>query len=159
MSPLSNSVYSSVFMYNPYVLTRPYWHLTFMASIEPHCISCVLHDISILIMWFGDRARVCGMDASTSRQKWTRRYSLTNYPMTKRQTMDYKYRDSWEGLGEKNCQQSNALLARVTAHALLLLLALPHDFIKHTGLNLCVRYVIQGLASRGSFLTLVLFKY
>jgi len=52
MSPLSNSVYSSVFTYNPYVLTRPYRHLTFVALIELHRITCVSHDISILIVGF-----------------------------------------------------------------------------------------------------------
>ena len=36
MSPSSNSVYSSVFTYNPYVLTRLYRHLTFVALIGPH---------------------------------------------------------------------------------------------------------------------------
>jgi len=56
MSLLSNSVYSSVFTYNPYVLTRPYQHLTFIASIEPHQITCISHDINILIVGFGDRA-------------------------------------------------------------------------------------------------------
>ena len=63
MSPSSNSVYSSVFTYNPYVLTRPYRHLTFVASIEPHRIICVSH-ISVSI----DRARVCRMD-TPSRKK------------------------------------------------------------------------------------------
>ena len=40
MGPLSNSVYSSVFVYNSNVLTRPYQHLTTKASIEPHHITC-----------------------------------------------------------------------------------------------------------------------
>ena len=70
MSPSSNSVYSSVFTYNPYVLTRPYRHLTFVASIEPHRITCISHDISVSI----DRARACRMD-TPSRQKQTRRSS------------------------------------------------------------------------------------
>ena len=80
MSPSSNSVYSSVFTYNPYVLTRPYRHLTFVASIEPHCITCISHDISVLI----DRARACRMD-TPCRQKRSRRSStkvswlLTNF--------------------------------------------------------------------------------
>ena len=80
MSPSSNSVYFSVFTYNPYVLTRPYRHLTFVASIEPHRITCVSHDISVSI----DRARACRMD-TPSRQKRTRRSStkvswlLTNF--------------------------------------------------------------------------------
>ena len=57
MSPLSNSVYSSVFTYNPYsyVLTRPYQHLTTKTLIEPHHITCVSLDISILIVRFGDQ--------------------------------------------------------------------------------------------------------
>jgi len=67
MSPSSNSVYSSVFTYNPYVLTRPYRHLTFVASIEPHRITCVSHDISVSI----DQARACRMD-TPNRQKRTR---------------------------------------------------------------------------------------
>ena len=80
MSPSSNSVYSSVFTYNPYVLTRPYRHLTFVASIEPHRITCVSHDISVSI----DRARACRMD-TPSHQKRTCRSStkvswlLTNF--------------------------------------------------------------------------------
>ena len=80
MSPSSNSVYSSVFTYNPYVLTRPYRHLTFVASIEPYRITCVSHDISVSI----DRARACRMD-TPNRQKHTRRSStkvswlLTNF--------------------------------------------------------------------------------
>ena len=49
MSPLSNSVYSSVFTYNPNVLMRPYQHLPTKASIEMHHITYVLLDISILI--------------------------------------------------------------------------------------------------------------
>ena len=51
MSPLSNSVYSSVFTYNPYVLT--YQHLTTKPLIELHHIKCVSLDISILIVRFG----------------------------------------------------------------------------------------------------------
>ena len=75
MSPSSNSVYSSVFTYIPYVLTRPYQHLTFVASIELHHITCVSHDISVSVVGFGDRAHVCRMDTPTSRQKRTRRPS------------------------------------------------------------------------------------
>ena len=70
MSPSSNSVYSSVFTYNPYVFTRPYQHLTFVASIEPHRITCISHDISVSI----DRACACRMD-TPSCQKRTRRLS------------------------------------------------------------------------------------
>ena len=66
MSPLSNSVYSSVFMYNPNVLTRPYRYLTTKASIEPHHITCILLDISILIVTFGDQACACSADTPTS---------------------------------------------------------------------------------------------
>ena len=69
MSPLSNPVYSSVFTYNPNVLTRPYQHLTTKASIEPHHIMCVSLDISILIVRFGDQARVCKVDTPMSHQK------------------------------------------------------------------------------------------
>ena len=52
MSLLSNSVYSSVFTYNPNVLMRPYRHLTTKASIEPHHIMCVTLDISVFIVRF-----------------------------------------------------------------------------------------------------------
>ena len=51
MSPSSNSVYSSVFTYNPYVLIRPYRHLTFMALIGPHWIMCVSHLIVAFQLW------------------------------------------------------------------------------------------------------------
>ena len=50
MSPLSNSVYSSVFTYTLNVLTRPYRHITTKASIELHHLICVLLDISVLIV-------------------------------------------------------------------------------------------------------------
>ena len=66
MSPSGNSVYSSVFMYNPNVLTRWYQHLTTKASIEPHHITCVTPYISAFIVRFGDRACVCRVDATTS---------------------------------------------------------------------------------------------
>jgi len=56
MSPLSNSEYSSIFMYNPYVLTRSYRNVTFVALIVPHHITCILHDISISIVGVGDQA-------------------------------------------------------------------------------------------------------
>ena len=55
MSSLSNSVYSSVFTYNPNVLTRRFRHLTTKASIEPHHITCVTLDISVLIVRFGNQ--------------------------------------------------------------------------------------------------------
>ena len=71
MSPLSNSAYSSVFMYNPRVLTRPYRHLTTKALIELHHITCVSLDISVLMVRFGDRAHVCRIDTPTSCQKQT----------------------------------------------------------------------------------------
>ena len=73
MSPLSNSVYSSVFTYNPNVLMRRYRQLTTKASIEPHHIMCVTPYISVLIVRFGDRARACRVDTPTS-------YSRTNLP-------------------------------------------------------------------------------
>ena len=57
MSLLSNLVYSSVFTYKPYVLTRPYRHLTTKALIEPHHIMCV--SLDILIVRFGDQAHAC----------------------------------------------------------------------------------------------------
>ena len=66
MSPLSNSVYSSVLTYNPNVLTRWYWHLTTKALIELHHITCVSLDISVFIVRFGDRARACRVDTPTS---------------------------------------------------------------------------------------------
>ena len=66
MSLLSNSVYSSVFTYNPNVLTRWYRHLTTKALIEPHQIMCVTLDISVFIVRFGDRAHTCRVDTPTS---------------------------------------------------------------------------------------------
>ena len=66
MSPLSNSVYSSVFTYNPNVLTRQYRHLTTKASIEPHHMTCVTLDISVFTVRFGDQARACRVDTPTS---------------------------------------------------------------------------------------------
>ena len=71
MSPLSNSVYSSVFMYNPNVLTRQYRHLTTKALIEPHQIMCVTLNISVFIVRFGDRARTCRVDTPTSFREQT----------------------------------------------------------------------------------------
>ena len=68
MSPLSNSVYFSVFTYNPNVLTRQCRHLTTKALIELHHIMCVSLDISVLIARFGDQARVCRVDTPTSHQ-------------------------------------------------------------------------------------------
>ena len=52
MSPLSNSVYFGVFVYNPYVLNKPYQHLTFVASIGPHRITLVSHNIRVLLWDF-----------------------------------------------------------------------------------------------------------
>ena len=69
MSPLSNSVYSSVFTHNSYVLTRPYQQLTTKALIELHYITCVSLDISTLIVRFGDRACAYRVDTPTSHQK------------------------------------------------------------------------------------------
>ena len=66
MSPLSNSVYSSVFTYNPNVLTRRYQYLTTKSLIEPHHIMCVTLDISVFIVRLGDRARACRVDTPTS---------------------------------------------------------------------------------------------
>ena len=66
MSPLSNSVYSSVFMYNPNVLMRRYRHLTAKASIEPYHITCITLDISVLIVRFGDQAHAYRVDTPTS---------------------------------------------------------------------------------------------
>ena len=97
MSPLSNSVYSSVFMYNPNVLTRRYRHLTTKASIEPHDITCVTLDISVLIVRFGDRAHACRVDTPTSHQNELAALQqkflgyLTNCLITMRQMMDYPY--------------------------------------------------------------------
>ena len=71
MNLLSNSVYSSVFTYNPNVLMRPYRHLTAKASIEPHHITCISLEINVLIVRFGDRASVCSVDTPTSHQKRT----------------------------------------------------------------------------------------
>ena len=51
-------------MCNPYVLTRPYWHLTFVVLIELHWIMCFTYNniIRIQFVGFGDNARVCKMD-------------------------------------------------------------------------------------------------
>ena len=67
--PLSNSVYSSVFTYNPHVLTRSYRYLTIRTSIEPHHIMCISLDINALIARFGDQVCVCKLDTLTSHQK------------------------------------------------------------------------------------------
>ena len=75
MSPLSNSVYSSVFTYNPNVLTRWYQHLTAKASIEPHSITCITLDIIVLMVRFGDRARACRVDTLQAIRERTRRPS------------------------------------------------------------------------------------
>ena len=56
MSPLSNSVYSSVFPYNPNVLMRQYQHLTTKSLIELHHITCVTLDNSVFIVRFGGQA-------------------------------------------------------------------------------------------------------
>ena len=66
MNPLSNSVYSSVFTYNPNVLTRRYRHLTTKASTEPHHITWVTLNISVFIVRFGDQARLCRLDTPTN---------------------------------------------------------------------------------------------
>ena len=66
MSPLSNSVYSSVFTYNPNVLMRRYQYLTTKALIEPHQITCVTLNISVFIVRFGDRACARCVDIPTS---------------------------------------------------------------------------------------------
>ena len=62
MNPSNNSVYFSVFTYNPYVLTRWYQHLTTKASMQPHHIMCVSLDIGILIVRFGDQTCMCIVD-------------------------------------------------------------------------------------------------
>ena len=67
----SNSVYSSVFTYNSNVLTRPHWHLTTKALIEPYHITCVSLNISVLIVRFEDQICVCSVDTPTSHQRWT----------------------------------------------------------------------------------------
>ena len=77
MSPLGNSVYSSVLTYNLNVLARPYRHLTTKALIEPHRITCISLDISVLIMRFGNQARTCSVDTPMSHQK------RTHLPLTK----------------------------------------------------------------------------
>ena len=77
MSLLRNAVYSSVFRYNPNVLMRPYRHLTTKASIEPNHITCILLDISILNVRFGDKACACKVDTPMSHQK------QTDHPSTK----------------------------------------------------------------------------
>ena len=51
------------------MLTRPYWHLTTKASIEPHHITCVSLDINVLIVRFEDQARTCSVDTPVSDQK------------------------------------------------------------------------------------------
>ena len=63
MSPLSTSVYSSVFTYNPNVLTRRNRQLTTKTSIELHHVTCVLLDTSDLFVRFGDLAHSCRVQA------------------------------------------------------------------------------------------------
>ena len=70
MSPLSNSVYSSVFTYNPNVLTRQYRHLTTKALIEPHHIMCIT--ICVLMVRFGDRSLACRVDTLRAIRQQTR---------------------------------------------------------------------------------------
>ena len=84
MSLPSNSVYSSVFTYNPNVLTRPYRHLTTKALIELHHITRVSLDISVLTVGFGDRACACRVDTPKRLQKQS-----CHYLITMRQMMDY----------------------------------------------------------------------
>ena len=69
MSLLSNSVYPSIFTYNPNVLMRQYRHLTTKALIEPHYITCASLDISVLIVRFGDLAHMCRVDTPMSHQQ------------------------------------------------------------------------------------------
>ena len=72
MSLSNNSVCSSVFTYNPYVLTRPYQHLTIMDMIGLHLITWVSHNIqsiSVSIVGFGDCACTCKMDIPMSCHK------------------------------------------------------------------------------------------
>ena len=98
MSPLSNSVCSSVFTYNPNVLTRRYQHLTTKGLMEPHHITCVTFDISVFIVRFGDQACACRVDTPTSHPRtnlppFNKKFLgyLTNCLITMRQTMDYPY--------------------------------------------------------------------
>ena len=76
MSPSSTSVYSSVFMYNPNVLTRRYRHLTTKGLIEPHRLTCFSLDISVLIVRFGNQAHMYRVDTPTSHHKQTRYPSI-----------------------------------------------------------------------------------
>ena len=62
-------------MYNPYVFTMPYQHLTCIDAVEQHRIICTSHDISILIVAFGDHACTCKMDILMRCQK------QTHYPL------------------------------------------------------------------------------
>ena len=63
-------------MYNPYVFTMPYQHLTFVDAVEQHRIICASHDISILIVAFGDDAHTCKMDIPVRCQKQTHHPSM-----------------------------------------------------------------------------------
>ena len=84
MSLLSNSVYFSVFIYNPNVLTRQYRHFTIKASIEVHHITCVSLNISALAVTFGDQARMCKVDTTMSHQNEFKTFNksfLTSYLM------------------------------------------------------------------------------
>ena len=72
MSLSNNSVYSSVFTYNPCVLTRPYKHLTIMDMIGLHQITWVSHNIqsiSVSIVGFGDCACTCKINIPMSCHK------------------------------------------------------------------------------------------
>ena len=89
MSPLSKSVYSSVFMYNPNVLMRRHRHLTTKASIEWHQIMCVTLNISIFNVRFGDRVCACRVDTPTSHPR-----TQTCRPSTKVSLLFDKFSDN-----------------------------------------------------------------
>ena len=98
MSPLSNSVYSSVFMYRPNVLTRPYQHLTTKALIEPHHITCISLDISVFIvrLWRPStrmKSRCPHEPSEMNLPPFNKSFFgyLTNCLITMHQTMDYPY--------------------------------------------------------------------
>ena len=65
-------------MYNPYVLTRPYRHLTFVASIVLHRIPHMSSTIILAIrLWDLETIQAYRMNIPTSRQK------QTHHPSTK----------------------------------------------------------------------------
>ena len=85
MSPLSSSVYSSIFTYNPYVLISSYQYFTFLASIGPHQITCISH--IILALWMKH------LEIVHKHVKWLHLYTPTS---CQKQTCQPSTKVSWK---------------------------------------------------------------